>query len=76
MLNMRIGINKNINSLNGKLLIGLLASMIYRILTILISLFYANFFNPHKIHISTNLYGFYVYLLLVFFILISAVIPR
>lgn len=76
MLNMRIGINKNINSLNSKLLIGLLASMIYRIITILISLFYANFFNPHKIHISTNLYGFYVYLFLVFFIFISAVIPR
>ncbi len=44
---MRIGINKNINSLNSKLLIGLLASMIYRIITILISLFYANFFLIH-----------------------------
>lgn len=76
MLNMRIGINKNISSLNGKLLIGLLASMIYRVITILISLLYAQFFSPHKIHISTNLYGFYVYLLLVFCIFISAVIPR
>lgn len=73
---MRIGINKNINSFNSKLLIGLLASMIYRITTIFISLLYGQFFIPHKIHISTNLYALYVYLLLVFFIFISAVIPR
>lgn len=72
---MQIGINKNINSFNSKLLIGLLASMIYRITTIFISLLYDQFFIPHKIHISTNLYAFYVYLLLVFFIFISAVIP-
>ncbi len=40
---MRHGINKNINSFNSKLLIGLLACMIYRIITISISLLYAQF---------------------------------
>lgn len=76
MITMRHGINKKINSFNSKLLIGLLACMIYRIITISISLLYAHFFIPHKIHISTNLYGFYVYLILVFCIFISAVVPK
>ena len=74
MINMRSGIN--INSFNSKLRIGLLACMIYRIITISISLLYAQFFIPHKIHISTNLYGFYVYLILVFCIFTSAIISR
>lgn len=76
MINMQPGMNKNINLFNDKLLIGLLACMIYRIITISISLLYVQFFIPHKIHISTNIYGFYVYLILVFCIFISAIIPR
>lgn len=70
---MQPGINKSINSLNSKLLLGLLACMIYRVITISISLTYSQFFNSHKINISTNLYGFYLYLILVVCIFMFAV---
>ncbi len=73
---MQLGLNKRINSFNSKLLISLLACMIYRIITISISLLYVQFFIPQKIHISTNIYGFYVYLIFVFCIFISTVIPN
>jgi hypothetical protein len=73
---MQPGINKSIGFFDDKLLISMLACMIYRIITISISLIYTHFFVPHKIHISINLYGFYLYLFLVCGIIISAVIPR
>ncbi|TDN54823.1 hypothetical protein EC843_101881 [Buttiauxella sp. JUb87] len=59
-----------------KLLIGLLACMIYRIITLSFSLIYYQLYTPHKIHISTNLNDFYVYLLLVFCVFISTAISR
>lgn len=43
----------------NKLLIGLLACMLYRIITIIITISYTYFTVPHKVHISTNIYIFF-----------------
>ena len=73
---MQPGLNKATTSFNNKLLTCLLAGVIYRVITISISLIYIQFFVPHKIQISTNIYGFYLYVLLVFFIFLSGLISR
>ncbi len=54
----------------NKLLIGLLACMLYRIITIIITISYTYFTVPHKVHISTNIYIFFSFLFisLIFFV--------
>lgn len=54
----------------NKLLIGLLACMLYRIISIIITIIYTYFTVPHKVHISTNIYIFFSFLFisLIFFV--------
>ncbi|EFI4022101.1 hypothetical protein GYM41_002402 [Escherichia coli] len=54
----------------NKLLIGLLACMLYRIITITITTIYTYITVPHKVHTSTNIYIFFSFLFisLIFFI--------
>lgn len=51
-------------------MIGLLACMLYRIITITLTIIYIQFTVPHKVHISTNLYIFYssLFISLLFFV--------
>lgn len=44
----------------NKLLIGLLACMLYRIITITITTIYTYITVPHKVHTSTNIYIFFL----------------
>lgn len=54
----------------NKLLIGLFACMLYRIIIIAITTIYTHFTVAHKVHISTNIYAFYSFLFisLLFFV--------
>ncbi|SUW65594.1 Uncharacterised protein [Buttiauxella agrestis] len=73
---MQSGKNKNIDLLNGRLLVGLFACMVYRVVSISLATIYTHFFVPHKIYISTNLSVFYSYLFLAAFIFIVTVISK
>lgn len=73
---MQPGTNKENIPFNNKLLLGLLACMVYRIITISLSVIYTHFFEPHKIHISTNIFDFYSYLFLVLCVFIVVFISK
>lgn len=69
------GRSENINLFNEKLLIGLLACMICRVIVISMSIIYGFFCNPYKIHIATNILSFYSFLFFMFFVFITIIIP-
>lgn len=50
----------------NKLLIGLLACMLYRIIIITITTIYTYITVPHKVHTSTNIYIFFSFLFISF----------
>ncbi len=73
---MQPGKNKEDITFNNKLLIGLLACMVYRIITISLSVTYAHFFVPHKTQISIHIFDFYSYLFLVLCIFIVVIVSK